>query len=270
MDSDIPASSNQLSPCLLYHKVTSKWEAGVTWTPPDQFKRLMSAFHFDGWKTINPDSIFQCTTEPVSEKGKKFLLCFDDGYECTYTDAYPILERFDYKPMIFIPSGFIGKNNDWDHHLLGRHFNHLNLEQLKVLIRAGWVIGSHTVTHRALTNLSDLEIKHELSESKKQLEALFNIQVDWVSFPFGRYNKRILEIAREIGYKGAVVHILRHNCVIDDFILWSGDGVYRWDSNKLIHRRLYRKPGYRLGKLFRVCVNWFSGCTLVWKRLFSS
>jgi len=228
----------------------------------------MSSIHTDGWSTINPDTVFSERPMEMVEKSRDFLLCFDDGYECTFSDAFPILDRFGFKSMIFVPSGFIGKDNDWDHHLLGRRFKHLNAEQLKILIKSGWVIGSHTITHRALTNLTENEIRRELSESKTQLEDMFEIPVNWISYPFGRYNKKIIEISREIGYRGAVVHVLRNNCIIKDFILWHGDAVYRWDLNKLVHRRLYRKPGYGLGKLFRVCVNWFSGGTLLWKRLF--
>lgn len=268
MGSGIPVDNTQLPPCLLYHKVTTEWEAGVTWVHPEQFKRQMNVLHSAGWKTLNPDAVFNNSTKYYPKHNKEFLLCFDDGYECIYTDAFPILEQYDFKALIFIPSGYIGKNNDWDHHLLGRHFKHLELNQIKELQKAGWTIGSHTVTHQSMTDVNSHDAKTELLESKHHLEDMFHVDVNWVSFPFGRYNRNALKIAREIGYKGAVVPVMRHNSAIDGFLLWGGDAVYIWDSSRMTRRRLSRGVGYGLGRRFRACVNWFSGGTLLWKRLF--
>ena len=46
-------------------------------------------------------------------------------------------------------------------------------------------IGSHTVTHCRLSNLTKEEVEYELNESKRQIEIKIGKEVKYISFPFG-------------------------------------------------------------------------------------
>ena len=41
---------------------------------------------------------------------KDVLLTFDDGYLDNYEVVYPLLDKYNYKAIVFITTGFIGKN----------------------------------------------------------------------------------------------------------------------------------------------------------------
>lgn len=59
-------------------------------------------------------------------------------------------------------------------------------------------IGSHTVTHCRLSNLSITELEYELGESKRQIEQHIQKQCQYISYPYGwktDVNNQVLDIA---------------------------------------------------------------------------
>ncbi len=249
------------TPGLLYHKVTPRWEAGVTWVTPGQFRRQMSRLKQAGWDTLRFD-------QPVANT-KQFVLAFDDGYECLRDHALPVLNGLGYRAMTFIPTGYIGRLNDWDHQFYGRKFRHLDQAGLRVLCQAGWVIGSHGVGHLDLTSLSESQLKSELSKSKRALEDILVEAVEWISFPFGRYNDRVIEAVVETGYKGMIGLDQLGVVVPPNLRFIEVNAVYLWDSASLLPGRLEQRGfNYRTGRAFRRCINALSGGTRMWRSLF--
>lgn len=62
-------------------------------------------------------------------------------------------------------------------------------------------IGSHCITHPNLVQLSEDEVRLELQESRKTLQAMLGKQIYSVSFPYGSAAERELKLAREAGYR---------------------------------------------------------------------
>lgn len=59
-------------------------------------------------------------------------------------------------------------------------------------------IGSHTVTHPRLSDLSDEELQYELTESKRQIEGQLGKDVKYISYPYGwktDVNKKVTKMA---------------------------------------------------------------------------
>jgi len=263
------------TPALLYHKVDTQWEIGVTRIRPKIFKQQMMTLKDAGWETILPGE--ENTVPPISEgsksKGgasiKRFYLIFDDGYEGIYHHAFPLLEEIGYKASVFIPSGYIGKDNTWDYHFFGRSFRHMNRQMLRDLTKSGWLIGSHGISHTNLLGLDNKQLRKDLFVSREILSETIKSEVGWISFPFGRYGTREIEIAIEVGYKGAVVPAERKSAkVLNGFQTIIADAVYCWDPTGIIPGRLERRKGYGAGRLFRTVTNKCSYGTVIWKRLF--
>ncbi|MBM3329154.1 MAG: polysaccharide deacetylase family protein [Calditrichaeota bacterium] len=248
-------------PALLYHKITNEWEVGVTWVTPIAFERQMKALADAGWTTVLPG-------EKAGER--VFHLIFDDGYEGIFQNGLPVLEQLGFQATVFLPGAYIGLENSWDHQLLGRRHRHLGSAMIRRLVQAGWTIGSHGMTHRALTHLTDDEARQELIQGKAVIEEITGEACPWVSFPFGRYDSKIIDLSREAGYSGAVVPT-RSNAVEPDFSLIVADAVYqpatRSQALRLVGRQGALYYGGRLGRRF---VNRASAGTILWKTLFQS
>lgn len=87
----------------------------------------------------------------------------------------------------------------------------MNWDEVATLARSPLcTIGSHTMTHCRLSNLSRTELEYELGESKRQIEENIGKAVKYVSYPFGwttDVNEMVLNVAKEVGYEmGFVSH----------------------------------------------------------------
>ncbi len=80
----------------------------------------------------------------------------------------------------------------------------MNWQQVKALQANGMEIGSHTVSHKILAQLSEQEQAFEIEESKKILESKLNIKINSIAYPVGRsycYNQLSLCYAKNSGYQ---------------------------------------------------------------------
>ena len=105
-------------------------------------------------------------------------------------------------------------------------------------------IGSHTVTRVFLNSLSDKDIRKELLESKKILEKIYKKKIDMLSFPYGRYDQKTINICRETGFNRVfsiipTINNYKNNCYVFgrvnvDPTNWKLEyrlkllGAYRW------------------------------------------
>lgn len=62
-------------------------------------------------------------------------------------------------------------------------------------------IGSHTVSHPNLLQVSAREATRELVESKAGLESLLGRPIEWFSFPHGAHDASLVRLALEAGYR---------------------------------------------------------------------
>jgi peptidoglycan/xylan/chitin deacetylase (PgdA/CDA1 family) len=124
-----------------------------------------------------------------SKNQKNTIITFDDGNLSDFTLAYPLLKEHGIKGMFFPVINTIGTKD------------HLAWEQLIEISNDGFEIGSHSVSHRDLTQLSPDEVQKELKESKRIVEEKLGKEIQALALPYGKSNKSILKIAKEEGYK---------------------------------------------------------------------
>jgi len=117
------------------------------------------------------------------------ILTFDDGHVSNYEWALPILMKYQLTGTFFVTAGQVGKGET------------LNWQQMRDMHALGMEIGSHTLTHRPPSLLTDTELRYELEESRKVLEDGLGAPVTTISSPTGFFNPRMVSIAREVGYQ---------------------------------------------------------------------
>ncbi|MFQ5584732.1 MAG: polysaccharide deacetylase family protein [Calditrichia bacterium] len=181
---------------LVFHKITTRHEIGINAFSPERFRSCIQYLADNGYRA----STFRDLLEDTSCPSKPVILTFDDGYECIYESAFPVMRRVGFPGVVFVVSGFIGRYNDWDVNPGGTRFPHLNKEQIRELNDAGWEIGSHTMNHVALPFLNTRMMRRELSVSRTVLKNLTGREVKTIAYPFGLYNPRVIEAAKRAGY----------------------------------------------------------------------
>lgn len=192
---------NSFVPILVFHKIDSRFEWGLTRITPKRFQRIMEFLYKEGYRSVSLEQV--CTASQALPE-KSVVITFDDSYESIYSHAFPIMAEYGFTGTIFVITGYVGKKNHWDVNLGGITFSHLTWDQLRFLSKASFEIGSHTVHHPDLTRIPLGVVEKELSDSKKMLEDQLGKAIRFISFPFGRYNRKVLGVVQKCGYDRGV------------------------------------------------------------------
>jgi peptidoglycan/xylan/chitin deacetylase (PgdA/CDA1 family) len=130
----------------------------------------------------------------------RLTVSFDDGYDDTYRFFREILEPRKIPVTVFVTVGFMGKKAVWDYK--PNPPAHISKEQLKQMLATGLVeIGGHSMTHAVLTRIDDNSLEHEVADCRKILEDKFSVDVRYFSYPFGRFDRRVIDAVKKAGYQ---------------------------------------------------------------------
>jgi len=80
----------------------------------------------------------------------------------------------------------------------------MNWDEIKHLGYRGFEIGSHTVSHIPLTDLSDEDAIIEIAQSKKYLSEKIGLEVSGFCYPRGAFSRQHLKMVEKSQYKYAV------------------------------------------------------------------
>jgi peptidoglycan/xylan/chitin deacetylase (PgdA/CDA1 family) len=128
------------------------------------------------------------------------LITFDDAYADLLPAAESVLARRGAPALVFAVSGQLGGSNEWDRSLGARSLPLLNAEGLRALKGLGLEVGSHGVTHRAMTSLAPAEVAEELEGSAAQLELAGLPRPRAFAYPYGEWNADSAAAAAVAGY----------------------------------------------------------------------
>jgi peptidoglycan/xylan/chitin deacetylase (PgdA/CDA1 family) len=234
-----------LPPVLAYHLVDRRMDAGIAWLTPKRFERQIAWLAESGYRSLSLSEYLQCD-HTASEKC--VVITFDDGYRSLVQYALPILSRYHFHATVFAIAGYVGRPNLWDVKFFLPRFQHLDWGELRELMQSGWEIGSHSLNHDYLPALSDQQLRRDLSLSRQILQEHLQAPVAHLSFPFGRGDYRVCQMAKEAGYESvsilgsgnldlAAIHNPHSTIPIV-----SRRGVYLWDSMRSFRQRVEAPP----------------------------
>jgi peptidoglycan/xylan/chitin deacetylase (PgdA/CDA1 family) len=180
---------------LTYHKIGRQFELGITSVTRQRF-----ACHLDVIQALGRDLVTASRAAAGPHGGANVVLTFDDGYQSVFTEAFPEMAARRAVGTVFPVVHAIGRLNDWDVRLSPRRFKHLSWLEIGELVRSGFELGSHTLSHRDLTRLSRADLDTELRASRQILEDRIGAGVKAVAYPFGKANARVIDAALAAGY----------------------------------------------------------------------
>ncbi len=190
-----PASSNGI-PILTYHYIgnnpnpADKARDSLEVTP-DKFEAQMQYLSTNGFTPITLDTLYSIFNGQSGRPAKAVVLTFDDGYIDFYTTAFPILRRFNFHAVSFIPTALIG----------GGYY--MNWDQIKEIQSSGLVnFEAHTVTHVNLTSLSYAAVLKQALDSKNVLQEKTGYPVNFIAYPYGINNNVVQLAIKEAGFLG--------------------------------------------------------------------
>jgi len=177
----------QVLAILGFHKIGGPPPGCVdTWfyVSEAMFSGLLSRLQDNAWHVIDLQTFLVGLAAPASLPRRSALLTFDDGYRSTRQVALPWLRRFGYPGVLFVPTDFIGKCNEFDAGVEPQEAI-CDWDDLRELDRHGVSVQSHGASHRRFSELTPAELEEELRRSKATLEAGLGKAVEAIAYPFG-------------------------------------------------------------------------------------
>lgn len=177
-------------PVLCYHDVTpNNPNNNELLVNPQKFKEQLKYLKDNNYTPITLDELYDYlkNKKPIPEK--PVVITIDDGYEGNYDYAYPILKEFNFPATIFVISNYVGAKD------------YMTADELKEMSDNGIEIESHTFKHDDLSTLDENKQIETFKSSKENLEKITGKPVDFVAYPFGRYNDETRIAAEKAGYK---------------------------------------------------------------------
>jgi peptidoglycan/xylan/chitin deacetylase (PgdA/CDA1 family) len=144
-----------------------------------------------GYQVLGFDEFIKLKAASGPAPRKSVVITFDDGYEDNYTNAFPVLKKYGYPAIIFLPTDLIGQKG------------HMTWEQVAEMSRYGIAFGSHGRRHEYLPDLTVEQQRDEIFESKRILQERLRQTVDYFAYPIGGFNDTIKKMVQEAGYKAA-------------------------------------------------------------------
>jgi peptidoglycan/xylan/chitin deacetylase (PgdA/CDA1 family) len=130
---------------------------------------------------------------------RAMAVTFDDGYVDFLTNAFPILEQYGIPATLFVCAGKVERQ------ALGNHLPLLRWDQIRTLQHSGLIeIGSHALTHQALTHLFLKEATTEIAVSRAIIGHQCGISPDCFAYPKGQFNPAVVQLVEQASYQAAV------------------------------------------------------------------
>lgn len=163
---------------------------------PFVFDKELKAISESNYKMIFVKDIPKIISGEIPYSSQSAVLTFDDGYEDFYTDAFPLLKKYNLKATIYVVYNFIGRKG------------FMNEKQIKEIIDSHLVeVGGHTFDHLYLKLLQKNVVVKQVVDSKKALEDMFKIKIESFAYPYGAFDQNTIDIVRSAGYTSAVSEI---------------------------------------------------------------
>lgn len=183
-------------PILMYHAIhvmdpSEAANSGLI-VDPETFESHLKALKEAGYYTLSPAEAYKALTENVLPENKKVVwLTFDDSLKDFYTQAYPILQKYQMKATNNVITGFVQAGRE----------DILTLDEIKEMKKNGMSFEDHTVNHPDLSVSSADTQNSELQDSKEYLDRNLSQTTTTIAYPSGRYSETTLQLAEKLGYK---------------------------------------------------------------------
>ncbi len=149
----------------------------------------------------------------VQTEEKKIAITFDAAWSAEDTDELiEILEKHNAKATFFAVGDWVEKNP----------------EAVKKFHKNGHEMANHSDTHATFSKLSREEIKEEIINCNKKIEALTGVAPKLVRAPSGDYDNKSIEVAESLDMK-----MIQWDCDSLDWKLLSVDEMYSRVTSKV-------------------------------------
>ena len=176
-------------PILAYHQVSEADD--IYSVTAGQFEEQMAYLAEKGYNAISLKELFDFFDGKGNLPDKPIVITFDDGYEDNVLTALPIMEKYKMRSTVFVVPSLVGTTE------------YLSWEQVSEMQKHHTEIGSHTMSHVGMNEISSVDQRRELQESKTALEEHLGQPITFFAYPYGQFTAITQQLLKDTGYRGA-------------------------------------------------------------------
>lgn len=204
MMKNIPANAERVV-VLMYHRLgyaNNDWEAKYC-VSPERFAAHMHSLRDGGMQPCDISHFVAWMQGHQTLPSGSFLLTFDDGFMGVHEHAAPVLANLGWPATVFLVTSLLGQRDLWSvkENPSSNTYSLLGKAEIEVMRNQGFSFHSHSRSHVDLSTLPDDLLRVELGDSRAELEDILGCPVPYVAYPYGLFNSKVLQIAREVGYE---------------------------------------------------------------------
>ncbi len=182
----------------MYHVISAP-PAGVAYPDlfvrPADFAGQMRWLAQHGYTAVTLRQVYEYWLRGSPLPAQPIVVSFDDGYLSHHTQALPVLHKLHWPGVLNLKVNALHSKYA------------LPLWRARVLVKAGWEIDAHTITHPDLTQVDAAQLWKEVNGSRLALRRALHVPVDFFCYPAGRFDARVIAAVRRAGYLGATTTI---------------------------------------------------------------
>ncbi len=195
----------QQLPILIFHRVGTFTREDSLTVSMERFRRMCQLFA-RSFHVVPLARVFEWMRTRTPFPRRTLAITFDDCYLNNLHAAH-LLAEYRLPATFFIPTAYVGTDHvfPWDRHL--PRLPNLNWADVQAMADLGHEIGSHSVTHPNMADLSRDQAENELVASKATLEERLGRPCRFFAYPFGgvaNWKPEWNDLVVQAGYVGAV------------------------------------------------------------------
>lgn len=162
-------------------------------TNPKEFKTNSESFEMFLRKELKIRKASTLNQIVSRECKRSFGITFDDVFENVYTNAYPVLKRYQIPFTLFVSTSLLDKPG----YLTSGQLLELSQDRM-------CTIGAHTVNHVRLRK--NRKSYQEIYNSKKELENMIGKKIEFFAYPYGSISacsKKNVKQVEKVGFVAA-------------------------------------------------------------------
>ncbi len=154
------------------------------------------------WLHKNNYNVLPLTTIVAKLKANSKLpnktvgISFDDAYKTIYSNALPILKKYNFHFTLFISPKYIPSSST-------TASSYMSWPLINKIPKALITLANHAYSHHHMISLTAKEIRNEIVKANNIIINKTGVKPTLFAYPYGEYSKKIINIVKEIGFAAA-------------------------------------------------------------------
>ena len=227
-------------PILMYHSIADDKESSLS-VSPENFARQMEFLNRNGYSVISLGELVKNIKAGKTSLFKTVVITFDDGYADNFSEAFPVLAKYNMPAIIFLVTGYVDNKEGY-----------LRWNQIRLMMLNNITFGGHTRNNVYLPSVeSEEELWNEIAGPKEDIEKATGREANYFCYPTGGFNERVKEAVKKAGYKGACTTNRGFDRLNKDVFELNRVKITDSDMTKPFHFRAKLSGYYNLFRSYR-------------------